>query len=158
MGHSRGDLGSAAVGRDDALKVLREPERRLAVTGRAVPGQLRFRDAGCQLDEETRGVSRAVRGVSGCRPREEVPKRRQLFFAVFTNTEENVCSTRSLLHFGQIGRLEAWSLIRSLREKDSPQEAQRYSYVGTVALRRVSEASNRPTRNLSGRPVGGNHG
>jgi hypothetical protein len=46
-----------------------------------------------------------MRSVLGRRARKEIPKRRQLFFAVFTNTEEKVCSTRSLLHFGQMGRL-----------------------------------------------------
>jgi hypothetical protein len=77
-----------------------------------------------------------MRSVLGRAAREVVLERRQLFFAVFTKTEENLCSTRSLLHFGQIGRLDGCSLIRSVRENDSPQAAQRYSYVGTVALQR----------------------
>jgi hypothetical protein len=72
-----------------------------------------------------------MRGVCRRAPRKEILEARQLFFAVFTNTEENVCSTRSLLHFGQRGRFDVWSLIRSLRENVSPHEAQRYSYVGT---------------------------
>jgi hypothetical protein len=83
-----------------------QPERSLAVAGRAIPGELRSRGARRQLGEESRRVPRAVRGVLGRAAREEVSKRCQLFFAVFTNTEENVCSTRSLLHFGQIGRVD----------------------------------------------------
>lgn len=82
-----------------------------------------------------------MESVLGRALREEVLELRQLFFAVFTNTGENVCSTRSLLHFGHGGRFGKWSLIRSLRENVSPQDVQRYSYVGTVGLRAVSSES-----------------
>jgi hypothetical protein len=94
--------------------------------------------------------------VLGRALREEIFELRQLFFAVFTNTDENVCSTRSPLHLGHVGRFDRWSLIRSLREKVSPHDAHRYSYVGMVALRRwlFRNGTGRPAR---GRPADGSH-
>jgi hypothetical protein len=80
-----------------------------------------------QFGKETRRVTRPVASVLGRTPREAILELRQLFFAVFTNTDEYVCSTRSLLHLGQVGRFDGWSLIRSLRENVSPHEAHRYS-------------------------------
>ena len=91
---------------------------------------------------------RPVESVLGRALGEEIFELRQLFFAVFTNTDENVCSTRSLLHFGHSGRLDGCSLIRSLRENVSPQDAQRYSYVGTAVLRRCLVR-----KNQTGRPA-----
>jgi hypothetical protein len=100
-----------------------------------------------------------VESVLGRAPREEILELRQLFFAVFTNTDDNICSTRSLLHLGQVGRFDGWSAIRSLREKVSPHDAHRYSYVGTVVLRRcVVRNNSRPDPQPEGRPADGSHG
>jgi hypothetical protein len=70
--------------------MLRQPDRGLTVAGRAVPGQLRSRRSRRQLGEEARRIARAVRGVLRRAAREQVLESRQLFFAVFTNTDENV--------------------------------------------------------------------
>ena len=126
---------TAGVGSHDPPKVLHQPDCCLPITGGAIPRELDSARVARELGEQTRRIPRTMYSVLGRAAREQVFERRQLFFAVFTNTDENVCSTRSLLHFGQTGRLDRWSVIRSVRENDSPQDAQRYSYVGTAVLR-----------------------
>ena len=144
----RRDLCRAGVGRDDIGEMFSQADGCLPVTSCAVPRDSGVRRAGRQLGKEARRVTRPMESVLGRTLREEIFEVPQLFFAVFTNTDENVCSTRSLLHFGHSGRLDGWSLIRSLRENVSPQDAQRYSYVGTAVLRRsVVRQNNRSTRN-----------
>lgn len=148
MRDRRRDLRGAGVRRDDSAEVFGQADGRLPIARCAVPGNSGVRRARRQLGEEARWITRPMESVLGCAVREQIFELRQLFFAVFTNTDENVCSTRSLLHFGHVGRFDGWSVIRSLREKVSPHDAQRYSYVGTVGSGGVSsEKNNRPTRN-----------